>query len=303
VGITAAGLSGVATLGPRQPVGVVVELVRESGDDPAVAAPGRRARLQTIGGIRWRQTELDGGPPGRLLAGLAEDQPLPPRGGMAWTSADPDTAMLMPLEAAAAWMSRTAPADRLERGAAAAVAAALAADRPAEESLQELAGDRRVENRMAAAATLALLGDYDPLVTLVCEERPGWKLSDGQWLDLYAATVPLAFARGANAAARLRQAFVNRGPAGRGEELFSLARGLSPAELAVGGAAALVELLADDALAVRRLAFHGLTELFPDDPAGRLDYRPDRSPALNERGVEGWRRKAAAGDPAAAGSP
>jgi len=45
VGITAAGLSGVATLGPRQPVGVVVELVRESGDDPAVAAVACRFHL------------------------------------------------------------------------------------------------------------------------------------------------------------------------------------------------------------------------------------------------------------------
>jgi hypothetical protein len=179
----------------------------------------------------------------------------------------------------------------------------VAADRPVEESLRELAGDRRVENRMAAAATLALLGDYDPLVTLLCEERPGAKLSDGQWLELEAATVPLALARGGNAAARLRQAFVDRGPVGRGEALFAIARGLSPAELAAGGAAPLVDLLADDTLAVRRFAWQALSELFPDDQAGRFDYRADRSRSLNERGVDWWRRKVAAGEPAATDSP
>lgn len=303
VGITAAGLAGVATLGPRQMVGVAAELVREHGTDPAVTSPGRRARLETTGGIRWRQTELDGGPVGRPLAGLALDQPLPPRGGIGWTSAAPETATLLPLEDATGWMNRTAPADRIDRGAAAALAAALAAERPVEESLRELAGDRRVENRMAAAATLALLGDYEPLVTVLGDDRPGEKLSDGQWRGLHAATVPLALARGANAAARLRQAFADRGPAGRGEELYRLARGLAPAELAAGNAAALVELLVDDELIVRRSALLELERLVPDEPADRLDYRPDRSPQLNERGVEWWRRKveaAMAGPPAPA---
>jgi len=303
VGITAAGLAGLATLGPRQMVGATVELAHDQGTDPAVVVPGRRARLETTGGIRWRQTELDGGPVGRPLAGLAVDQPLPPRGGIEWTSAAPETATLLPLEAATGWMNRTAPSDRIDRGAAAALAAALTAARPVEESLRDLAGDRRVENRMAAAATLALLGDYDPLVTLLCDDRPGEKLSDSQWRGLHAAAVPLALARGANAAVRLRQAFAGRGPAGRGEELYLLARGLAPAELAAGGAAALVELLADDSLAVRRSALLELERLVPDEPAGRLDYRPDRSPQLNERGVEWWRRKleaALAGPPAPA---
>ena len=286
VGITAAGLSGVATLGPKQQVGVIVELVREAGVDPAVVPPGRVARLHNDGGIRWRQTELDGGPPGRPLTGLAVDQPLPPRGGIGWTSADPGAATPLPAGASAAWMNRTAPTDRIDRSAAAALAAALAAERPVEESLRELAGDRRVENRMAAAATLALLGDYDPLVGLLAEDRSGEKLSDDQWFNLQAATVPLALARGANAAAKLRQSFMARGPAGRGEELFLLARGLGPAEFAAGGAAALVEMLADDALVVRRYAFLALTGIVVDDPTGPLDYRLDLSATLNERAVE-----------------
>jgi hypothetical protein len=86
-------------------------------------------------------------------------------------------------------------------------------------------------------------------------------------------------------------------------KLFAIARGLSPAELAAGGAAPLVDLLADDTLAVRRFAWQALSELFPDDQDGRLDYRADRSRSLNERGVDWWRRKVAAGEPAATDSP
>ncbi|MFM8413821.1 MAG: hypothetical protein ACKOCX_03765, partial [Planctomycetota bacterium] len=294
LGITAGGLAGVVTLGTRQPVGVDVELTRSPGDDPAVVPPGRRASLHTVGGIGWRQTEIDGGPLGQPLAGIALEQPLPPRGGLSWNSADPGTAALDPAAAVPDWMNQAAPASRLDRAAAASLAAAVAADRPAEESLRMLATDRRIENRMAAASTLALLGDYGPLVDLLCDERPGEKLSDSQWEAFQAATVPVALARGANAAARLRQAFAARGPAGRGDDIFTLARGLSADERAAN-AQALVEMLADPALVVRRYAFLELAALAPDDPAGRLDYRPDRSAALNERGVEWWRRKVAAG--------
>lgn len=293
LGITAGGLAGVVSLGARQPVGVAVELTRSPGDDPAGIPPGRRASLHTIGGTRWRQTELDGGPLGQPLAGLAIEQPLPPRGGLAWNSADPGTAALDPAAGTPDWMTRTEPASRLDRAAAAALAAAVAADRPAEESLRTLVADRRVENRMAAASTLAQLGDYGPLVDLLCDERQGEKLSDSQWEAFQAATVPVALARGANAAARLRQTFAARGPAGRGDDIFTLARGLAADERAAS-AAALVELLADPALVVRRYAFLELAALAPDDPAGRIDYRPDRSAALNERGVEWWRRKVAA---------
>jgi hypothetical protein len=308
VGITAAGLSGVAALGKRQPVGVAVELLRSPGDDPAIVSPGQRASLFTEGGVRWRQTELDGTPSGQPLIlsvddqpliGNAADQPLPPRCGLQWTSADPTAATLLPAASQPAWMKRVAPASRLDRDAAAAMTARLADKEPAIEALRAMACDRRVENRMAAAATLALLGDYGPLVELLCDEQAGGKLRDGMWENLEAATVPLALARGANAAAALRQALLDRGPAGRGEELYWLARGLGPADWPQA-AGEIVAALDDNSLAVRRYAFLNLQRLFPDEPDGRLDYRPDRSPSLNERGVAWWRRKLEAG---AAGPP
>jgi len=294
VGITAGGLSGTLTLGPRQPVGIAVDLLREPGSDPAVIPPVRRATLYASGGGRWRQTEPDGGPPGAPLGGLALEQPLPLRGGLAWESTAAIAARILPPAAEPAWMRQAEPSDPIDRLAAAALARALAAPEPPIEALQLLAADRRVENRMAAAATLALVGDYAPLVTLLCEEAPGARLAENQWKALAGRTVPLALARGANAAAVLRQAFAARGPAGREHDLFRLVRGFTPAELAAGGAAELVAWLEDPALVVRRFAFLTLDGLVPDRPPPGRDYRPDRPPRLNDKGVVWWKNWLAA---------
>lgn len=289
VGVTAGGLCGVLGIGPRQLVGVQVELTRHDGDDPAVTPPGSRALLFVTGGSRLRQTESDGGPPGRPLTGLAAEQQLPPRQEVVWDSSEPAAARSQPATRSPDWLSRTAPVDRLDDAAGAALAAGLRADRPVADALQDLVADRRVENRIAAATTQALIGDYDDLVALLCEERSGDRLSERQWDDLQNATVPLALARGANAAAKLRKSFEARGPAGRGEELYDLARGEQAAE-------SLVAALEDETLVVRRYAFQALVRRFPDDPAGRIEYRPDRPAALNDRGIDWWRRKVAAAD-------
>jgi hypothetical protein len=255
----------------------------------------RRATLSASGGGRWRQTEPDGGPPGAPLGGLALEQPLPPRGGLAWESTAAIAARMLPPTAEPAWMRQTEPIGPVDRAAAAALAEALASPEPPLDALRSLAADRRVENRMAAAATLALVGDYAPLVTLLCEEAPGARLAENQWKALAGRTVPLALARGANAAAALRQAFAARGPAGRENDLFRLARGFTPAELAAGGAAELVGWLEDPALVVRRFAFAALESLEPDRPPPGRDYRPDRPLRLNDKGVIWWRNWLAAG--------
>jgi hypothetical protein len=206
------------------------------------------------------------------------------------------------------WLERQAAANRLDNAknrvnhaAGAALALRLTGADDVDQTLRAMAADRRAENRVAAAITAALLGDYEPAVGLLCAESPELKLRDGQWADCEAATVQQALARGANAAAKLRQAFADQGPAGRGDELYLLARGLSPEELAGGGAAALVESLADGSLVVRRYAFHDLRAAFPDDPAARLEYRPNRAAGLNDKGIEWWRRKV--GEAAAAPAP
>jgi hypothetical protein len=299
LGVTAGGLSGVVALGQRQPLGISVELVRDHGTDPAVVPPGRTALLHATGGVRWRQTEIDGGPPGQPLAGLDLEQALPPRSDLVWMANDPATARIAPASRSPEWFQQQAAATRPDQAAGAELARRLtapAADAAVdlEATLRQMAADRRAENRMAAAATAALLGDYRPAVSLLCAESADLKLRDGQWAECEAATVQQALGRGANAAAKLRQAFADQGPAGRGDELYLMARGLSPEELAAGGAEALVESLADGTLVVRRYAFRNLLAAFPaDDPAARVEYRPDRSAGLNEKGIDWWRRKVA----------
>jgi hypothetical protein len=298
LGVTAGGLSGVVTLGQRQPLGIAVELVREPGTDPAVVPPGRTALLHATGGVGWLQTEIDGGPPGQLLDGIALEQALPPRSDLAWTANDPAAARVTPAGRSPDWMQQQAAATRPDQAAGEEIARRLAPQGDdavdVAATLQQMAADRRAEYRMAAAASAALLGDYRPAVSLLCAESADLRLRDGQWAECEAATVQQALGRGANAAAKLRQAFAEQGPAGRGDELYLLARGLSPEELAAGGAAALVDSLADGSLAVRRYAFRNLLAAFPDDdPAARVEYRPDRAAGLNDKGVDWWRRKVA----------
>lgn len=303
-GITAGGLSGVATIGPRQPAGIEVLLVHRPGDDPAAMTPGQEARLIATGGIEWRQTQLDGTPAGEPLAGIGPTQAVPRMGGLRWTSAAPSAAGLINPAPEPAWLRQAGPADRTDRAARGAVAAVLrgiAPDHSAIEALRGLAEDRRAENRMAAASTLALAGDYHELVSILCAENPEEQpLREAQWQSLVADTIPLALGRGAHAAARLRQAFATRGPAGRGDELFRLAVGFSPSDLEAGAAEELVAALEDPLLVVRRFAWANLQPLAPEAEA-RFLYRPDRPASLNEKGVAWWRRRieAMAGTPPA----
>jgi len=295
VGITAGGLSGSFTLGPRQPVGIDVNLTRDKGSDPAIVPPGRRAALFSVGGGRWRQTESDGGPPGVPRAGMPIEQPLPPRGGLVWDSSAPGAVRILPPSAEPAWMRLTGPTKPIDRMAATALAKALAAEVPAEEALGIMVSGKRIEDRMTAAATLALLGSYGTLVEALCEESQVRRLREGEWTALEASMVPLALARGANAAAALRQAFEAHGPAGRGADLFLMASGLSAAELAGGGAEGLVASLEDSSLVIRRYALLNLIGLLPDPAEATRDYRPDRSPRLNDKGLAWWRERLAAG--------
>ncbi len=295
VGITAGGLSGVYSLGPRQPVGIDVELTREHGTDPTVVPPGMQSTIVAPGGGRWRQTENDGGPPGLPLAGLAIEQPLPPRHGLVWDSVAPGGVRVVPMPQDIAWMKLTGPTQPLDRFAAVALASALEADLPTVQSLRALADSRRVEDRMAAAATLALLGDYDSLVEALCSDSRGQALREGEWRTLEKMAVPLALARGANAAAALRRSFERRGPPDRGAEIFLLARGLSVDELANGGAAGLVASLEDSALVVRRYSLANLVVLLPEPGEATRDYRPDRSSRLNDKGLAWWRARLATG--------
>jgi hypothetical protein len=291
LGISAAGLVGRVPAGLDAPLGVEVVLDREPGADPATVAATQRARLVSAGGIVWEQTAEDGGPPQEQLRGFDPEGRIPAGTLVEWASATADAVVATRVAAVPGWVAGSIDIEAADRQAAIGLATRLPADRPVQPALEQLAADPRGEQRVLAAATLALLGDYDETVRQLAAEDRGRELYAGQWAKLESLAVPLAFARGANAAARLAKSFADQAPAGTAEAVTRLARGFSPADLAAGADAWLVDALDDPHLIVRRYAFQRLTELADPTAVDRLRYRPDGRPEQRREGVEWWRRQ------------
>ena len=290
LGVTAGGLVGTITAGLVDPVAIEVELQRPAGVDPEERPARVRAGIMAAaGGLGWRQAESAGAPGGGILAGIAREGMLEARAALRWDSLDPGVATLDRRQAMPSWIESAPHLDKLERGACEALEAKVAATEPLTTALRELAADKRAENRMIAVETLALLGEYDELVELLSADGPGRKLEGRQWLSVEAATVPLALARGTTATGRLQKAFADRGPHGKAESLYAMARGFTDADLANGADAALVEALADADLVVRRYAIKCLCDIVQPSAADRLRYRPDGLPDLRRDGVNWWR--------------
>jgi cytoskeletal protein RodZ len=292
LGITAARLHGVVTAGLTEPVAAGVELERRPGDDPAVD-PARvvATLMSTTGGLGWRQLPMASPADpsaATLLGGIAEEGLLEARSALVWDSKRPERAVTE-RRASLGWAGGPEPIDPLTRRAADALKTALEQARPLFDSLHDMAIGHRAENRALAAATLALLGEYDELVILLVADRPGERLEASQWLALEAATVPLALARGANSAAKLRATFLDRGPRGKGEALYAMACGFTDADLAAGADAALVEALDDPDLVMRRYAAKNLFEIVQPAASDRIRYRPDGLEEMRRQGVAWWR--------------
>ncbi|MEI6240685.1 MAG: hypothetical protein WCR51_09860 [Planctomycetia bacterium] len=290
VGITAGGLEGAITNGLDGQAAIVVDLDRAPGSDPAVEPARVRASVVAVhGGLVWRQTgrAADGDP--RPLAGLAAEGMLDARTAIAWESVAAGVGKVARLDPLPAWIGAAVPVDKLERNAAESLSARVLTTGSLDEALRDLASDRRVENRMLAASTLALLGDFDAAVDLLCTEAAGRRLEQRQWTKLEAEVVPLALARGANAAGKLRTAFESRGPHGTADTLFAMACGFTDAELAAGAADTLVAGLEDGDLVVRRYAFKCLCDIVQPAAPDRLRYRPDGLPDLRREGAAWWR--------------
>lgn len=289
LGITAVGLVGTVTAGLTSPVAVDVELTRDPGTDPTSTPPLIRSRIYASRGLVWRQTAGGGLPAERLLEGINAEGMLDERMSLEWSSADPGRIMPVRNSVLPPWVGLGSRSDRLEKAASEALAAKLAAATPLAKALHELAVDKRTENRTLAASALALIGEFDDLVEQLSAETPGKKLEARQWSQLEAATVPLALARGGNAASRLFESFVNRGPRGKADALKAMALGFTDQDLAAGADRGLVEALEDPSLIVRRYAIQSLVEVTRASAVDRARYRPDGLPDMRRDGVLWWR--------------
>jgi hypothetical protein len=289
LGITAVGLVGTVTAGLVSPVAVEVELNRDPGTDPTSTPPLVRSRVYASRGLAWRQTAGGGLPAERLLEGIDAQGMLDERMSLEWSSAEPSRISPVRNRVLPPWVGSGSRPDRLEKAASEALAAKLAATAPLAKALHELAIDKRTENRTLAASALALIGDFDDLVEQLAAEAPGKKLEARQWSQLEAATVPLALARGGNAASRLFESFVNRGPHGKADAMKAMALGFTDQDLAAGADRGLVDALEDPSLIVRRYAIQSLVEVTQPSAVDRARYRPDGLPEMRQDGVLWWR--------------
>jgi hypothetical protein len=292
LGITAGGLLGTVDAGLLSPVAIEVQLDRFPGADPANTPPLVRSRIYAASrGLAWRQTAAGGLPVERPLEGIDAQGMIDAGMSLEWNSNGPGRVAVVRNRALPAWIESGARPDRLEKSAGEALAAKVAATAPLARALRELAADKRAENRMLAASTLALIGEFDDLVEQLSAESPGRKLEQRQWSQFQNATVPLALARGGNAAARLYESFVNRGPHGKADALWAMARGFTDEELAAGVDRAIVEALDDPSLIVRRYASKALIDITQPSAVDRTRYRPDGQPEMRREGVVWWRNQ------------
>ena len=194
------------------------------------------------------------------------------------------------------WMAGSDRLDKLERLAAETFTRRLATlpagTTPAaglEQVLDGMAADRRVENRIFAAVSRALVDDYATAVDLLSAEAPGRKLEPVQWAALEGAVVPLSLLRGPESTERLRRAWEDHGPPGRAELLLGMGRGASDADLADGADRTLVDALGDTALVVRRYALAILADITRPSTFDRARFRPDAPEEARRDGVAWWR--------------
>jgi len=298
LGITAGDLVGVVTDGLREQLCVEVALERSAGTDPATEPSRVRATVATTkSGIAWRQSQADGSAATQPLAGMAAEGFLEAGSRLVWDSIDPGSVAVQAGRAQPTWLAAPPAAVRRVQQDAAAALAVKAAVEPLEKGLRELSRHPRAENRIAAVATLALLGDYDELVALLSADTADRQLQEGQWRQLFDMTVPLALARGVNAATEFGKACDARGPDGKGADLLALAGGFDDATLADGGDERLVAALDAPELVLRRLAIRELLAITDPAAADRTPhpYRADQSQDLRRDSVAWWRKQCAAG--------
>jgi hypothetical protein len=291
LGITAAGLVGTIDAGLLNPVAIEVELDRFPGADPINTPPLVRSRIYAASSLAWRQTAAGGQSVERPLEGIDAQGMLDAGMSLEWSSNGPSRVAVVRNRVLPAWIESGVRPARLEKSAGESLAAKVAATAPLARALRELAADKRSENRMLAASTLALIGEFDDLVEQLAAESPGRKLEQRQWSQFQNATVPLALARGGNAASRLYESFVNRGPHGKADALWAMARGFNDEELTAGVDRALVEALDDPSLIVRRYASKALIDITQPSAVDRTRYRADGQPDMRREAVVWWRNQ------------
>jgi hypothetical protein len=146
--------------------------------------------------------------------------------------------------------------------------------------LREMAEHRKAENRSLAARSLALVNDFDPFVDLLndVDQRAVWAAQ--------IESLQAALDRGPATALKIRTTF-ERQLGKDGDELYRMLWGYSREDLVNGAAARLVDLLDNDTLAFRVLAFHNLRMI----TGATFNYRPEATAANRAPATRRWREQ------------
>lgn len=250
-----------------------------TGNDPEAITPPLVGRLYAAsGGVEWE--DLSGGGKQSLDAPRVVEVIMPPPGF-------PPPSGELPT-----WATGAEEPVAIEQLAADFVVKSLPPGQPARLALKEFAENRRIEVRALAARSLALLGDYEPLVEALNleSERPNWP----QNVD----ALRFALALGPEHAALVRETFVKL-RRDNSTELYRLLWGYTPAQLEMGEALKLVDRLDHPALDMRVLAFLNLRQIAGLD----YGYRPEKTEISRQPSLRKWRQWAERIGPAGAPKP
>ncbi len=290
LGLAAGGLNGIFLSG--LPGGVAVELTKLPATQLAARQTDQTlvARLLPLSQpIGWRQTQPGGLPPRVLLRGIDAETVLEPRELIQWTEDEPRAVTRQPLDELPAWAVPLRRIDSLEKAASEALVMAVTSGDPLLQALIELSVDRRIENRVVAVETLALLGRYDELVELLREPPPSGPAT-GRWEELEAETIPLAFSD-PTLALVLEKAFREHLAADQAAAAIGLARRNLPASSSADLTRQLIDLLENEDLMLRRYSFAWLCERFELEPSDLIKYRADWPAEQRRDGADWWRKR------------
>lgn len=291
IGIAAGGLNGIILSGL---MGSVAIDVSKTPDDVLAARQTRQSQIARVCAlekpVEWKQTQSGGLPVARPLRGIPEVFQLAPKEILEWSETSPLEASRT-TDSFPIWAVSSRSLSRLDKSASESLAEAITRPEPLLKSLIELSDDSRIENRMIASETLALLGWYDQLVELLsAPPRPGSGPSAEMWKQLEGESVPPALADATQAFA-LKKSLRDHVSSEQGEILIGLATRSLLSSAKDTRTPELIGLLEDENIIFRRYAIQWLRELYEESPTDMARYRADWSEKQLMEGAGWWRKR------------
>ena len=292
IGIAAGGLNGIILSGLS---GSVTINVSRMPDDILSARQTKQSQVARIIAqekpVLWRQTQPGGLAVARPLRGLPEEFQLAPREILEWSEISPLEASRRIVDSLPPWAVSSRSLSRLEKSASEALAEAITQPDPLLKSLIELSDSSRIENRIIATETLALLGWYDQVIELLAASpRPGPGPSAELWTQLESESIPAALADKTLAMAVKKSLRDHVNPE-QGDVLVGLATRTLHSESFDVQVTKLIDLLEDENIIFRRYAIQWLRELFVESASDAAKYRADWNEKQLAEGSDWWRKR------------